>query len=111
MNSTIWILLIFIFLMIWIEREEKKKITAKRIAKIRKQRRLRMNEIIAKFQGKNCLVYTMNSQVSGVITAINEGWIELDNGKDKDAVNIDYIIRIREYPKTKKGKKKAIVLD
>ena len=28
-----------------------------------------------------------------------------------EALNLDFVIRIREYPKNKKGKKKSIVLD
>ena len=28
-----------------------------------------------------------------------------------EALNLDFVIRIREYPRNKKGKKKSIVLD
>ena len=28
-----------------------------------------------------------------------------------EAINLDFVIRIREYPKNKKGKKKSVVLD
>ena len=70
-----------------------------------------MNEIIKQFKDKECLVYTMSSQVSGVITAVCDNWIEIDSGKEKSVVNIDYIMRIREYPKDKKGRKKSVVLD
>ena len=71
-----------------------------------------MNDIIAKFQGKDCLVYTMNgSQISGTVKGIRDGWIEIDNGKETQAVNLDYIVRIREYPTDKKGKKKSVVFD
>ncbi|MGN1479988.1 MAG: DUF6897 domain-containing protein [Acutalibacteraceae bacterium] len=71
-----------------------------------------MNDIIAKFQGKDCLVYTMNgSQISGTVKGIHDGWIEIDNGKETQAVNSDYIVRIREYPTDKKGKKKSVVFD
>ena len=71
-----------------------------------------MNDIISKFQGKDCLVYTMNgSQISGTVKGIRDGWIEIDNGKETQAVNSDYIVRIREYPTDKKGKKKSVVFD
>ena len=70
-----------------------------------------MNEIIKQFENKDCLVYTMNSQITGVISKIGEGWIEITGEKEKSVVNTDYIIRIREYPKDKRGKKKSVVLD
>jgi len=28
-----------------------------------------------------------------------------------EAINLDFVIRIREFPKNKKGKKKSVVLD
>ena len=28
-----------------------------------------------------------------------------------EAINLDFVIRIREYPRNKKGKKKSVVLD
>ena len=82
-----------------------------RIIKNKKRQRCTMNEIIKQFKDKECLVYTMSSQVSGVITAVCDNWIEIDSGKEKSVVNIDYIMRIREYPKNKSGKKKSVVLD
>ena len=36
---------------------------------------------------------------------------KINTGTDTDIVNIDYIIRIREYPKKKNGKNKSIILD
>ena len=70
-----------------------------------------MYEIVKNFIGKDCLIYTMNSQVAGTITEVADGWLCIENGKDTDAVNVDYIVRIREYPKNKKGARKSIVTD
>jgi len=70
-----------------------------------------MKELAQKFIGKECLVYTINSQISGTIREVNENAILLDNGKDIDLVNLDFVIRIREYPRNKKGQKKSVVLD
>ena len=71
-----------------------------------------MNEIIDQYIGKDCLIYTMNSSnVSGVVTAVKDGWVSVDNGTDLDAVNLDYIVRIRVYPRDKKGKRKTFVSD
>lgn len=71
-----------------------------------------MYELAQKFIGKECLIYTFNSsQLTGVIKEVNEGGILLENGDTLEAVNFDFIVRIREYPRKKNGKKKSVVLD
>ena len=71
-----------------------------------------MKALAEKFVGKECLVYPLNSQqVSGTIVEVTDGALLIDNGKEREVVNIDYVIRIREYPKNKNGKKKSVVLD
>ena len=71
-----------------------------------------MYELAQKFIGKECLIYTFNSsQLTGVIKEVNEGAILIENGDNIEAVNFDFIVRIREYPKKKNGKKKSVVLD
>ena len=37
--------------------------------------------------------------------------MRIDTAKGSDVINLDYIIRVREYPKNKKGKRSAIVTD
>lgn len=66
-----------------------------------------MSEIVNNYIGTLCLIYTMNDQLSGVIQAVNGNWITVDNGRDVEAVNLDYVIRIREHPKNKSDRKKA----
>lgn len=70
-----------------------------------------MTDLVKNYIGRECLIYTMNSQLAGVIKEVDGSWITVDNGKDLEAVNLDYVIRIREYPRNKNGKKKAIVGD
>ena len=70
-----------------------------------------MKQLAQKFVGKDVLIYTFNSQISGKLLEVSDGAVLLDNGKDTEAVNFDYIVRIREYPTNKKGKKKSVVLD
>ena len=71
-----------------------------------------MYELAQKFIGKECLIYTFNSsQLTGVIKEVNEGGILIENGDTLEAVNFDFIVRIREYPRKKNGKKKSLVLD
>ena len=71
-----------------------------------------MYELAQKFIGKECLIYTFNSsQLTGVIKEVNEGAILIENGDNLEAVNFAFIVRIREYPRKKNGKKKSVVLD
>ena len=70
-----------------------------------------MTDLVKNYIGRECLIYTINSQLAGVIKEVDGSWITVDNGKDLEAVNLDYVIRIREYPRNKNGKKKAIVGD
>ena len=81
---------------------------------VKKKKKIRsaiMFELIERYIGKECLVYTMNTQLRGTIVGVKEGWLEVNTGTDTDIVNIDYIIRIREYPKKKNGKNKSVILD
>lgn len=71
-----------------------------------------MNELIQKFIGKECIIYTMNSEsesVCGTISELKDGWLFVSSETESQIVNIEYVVRIREYPRNKKGKKKAIV--
>ena len=57
----------------------------------------------------------MNSsadQVTGTITEVDGDWITVENMTGgQEIVNLEYVTRIREYPKNKNGKKKSVVLD
>jgi len=70
-----------------------------------------MFTLAQKFIGKECLIYTFNSQITGIIKEVNEGGILLQNKETEEVLNFDFIVRIREYPRTKSGKKKSVVLD
>ncbi len=71
-----------------------------------------MFELAKQFIGKECLLYTFNgSQIEGVIKELSENAVLIDNKGSIEAVNLEFITRIREYPRNKKGKKKSVVLD
>ena len=74
--------------------------------------RIKMVELVKKFIGEDCIIYTMNGQIEGIVTTVTDGGILVQTiDKSEQAVNIDYIVRIRKYPMNKKGKKKSVVLD
>lgn len=72
-----------------------------------------MRELAKKFLGKECLIYAFDSnhQFDGVITEVSEGALLIEKDGKAEAINLDFVIRIREYPRNKKGKKKSVVLD
>ncbi len=74
-----------------------------RVLKTSRERRggkKKMTELIKNYIGKECVIYTMSAQLTGVIKAVEEGWVSVESGKAIEALNLDYIIRIR----TKKQK-------
>lgn len=71
-----------------------------------------MIESVREYIGKMCIVYTAGGeQVAGTVTQVGEGWLELDNKGSREIINLDYTVRIREYPKGKNGKNKSVVID
>lgn len=109
-----YFVVIFLLFILVLQQEHRKKQTVvkqKILSKRTKKEKQQMVELAKQFIGKECLIYTLNAQINGTVTDVSEGAVALDNGKTKEIVNLDYIIRIREYPKNKNGKKKSVVLD
>lgn len=72
---------------------------------------VRMKKLAEKFIGRDCLVYTITSDsnsVKGVITEVTDSGLLIDCNGNTQAVNLEYITRIQEWPKNAKGKKKNI---
>ena len=73
-----------------------------------------MKELTKQFIGKECIIYTITSNdgsVQGVIKEINDGGMIIErNSGGLEIVNLDFVTRIREYPRKKNGKKKGVVL-
>lgn len=74
-----------------------------------------MQELAKNFIGKEVIIYTFNgSQIEGIIKEIAGSAALVESAKGEggvQAVNLEYVLRIREYPRDKKGKKKALILD
>ena len=106
--------IILLFVIIWVQRR-REAATVYRIIKRRKDQkgdREQMKELAKRFLEKECIVYTFYSQLDGVIIKeISDGAILVEKNGTLEAVNFDFITRIREYPRKKNGKKKSIILD
>lgn len=102
----LWLIIIMLLL------QRKRVMRMLHILRIKKRKRgkVEMSHIIEKFVGKDCLINLgSGSTADGVVKNVADGWVELES-KDGNvqAVNIDYISKIREYPKNKNGKRKTV---
>ena len=74
-----------------------------------------MKELAKRFIGEECIIYTITSNdgsVQGVIKEIDDGGMVIEKKTGElEIVNLDFVTRIRQYPRKKNGKKKDIVLD
>ena len=72
-----------------------------------------MKELAKKFIAKECIISSIdgNHQYDGVIREVTDGAVLIEKGGNLEAINLDFIMRIREYPRKKNGKKKSVVLD
>lgn len=70
-----------------------------------------MKELAKQFIGRECIIYTVmsnDSSIRGVIREVTDGGIIVENKEGTEAINLEYITRIREWPRNSKGKKKQI---
>ena len=101
---------IFLMLIIILITQRNEKITVKNIIKKRQSEDKKMYELAQNFIEKECIIYTFNSQITGIIKQVNEGGILIENSGNTEVLNFDFIVRIREYPRNKNGKKKSVVI-
>ena len=113
-----WFPIIMLWLVVfWLLWSQKKTRVAGAIHHKHKTReeKCRMEEMAKEFVGKDCLIYTITSnggEIQGKIVSVRDCGILLeDKTGQKQAINLEYVTRIREYPTNKKGKKKSIITD
>ena len=73
-----------------------------------------MKELASQFIGKECLIYTLNSSdslVKGIIKQVSDGGIIVEKKDGIEAINLDCITRIREWPRNSKGKRSRFYID
>lgn len=102
--------IIMMFVIIFVTQRNEKTVIKNILNKKTEDRQ--MFELAKKFIGKECIIYTFNSaQYTGTVTEVNEGGLLLQKEGAIEALNFDYVVRIREYPRNKNGKKKSVILD
>ncbi len=74
-----------------------------------------METLAKQFIGQECVIYTITSNdgsVQGTIKDVASGGMLSEDAQGQiQAVNLEYVTRIREYPRNRKGKKKSVILD
>lgn len=72
-----------------------------------------MKELATRFIDKECVIYSFDGgrQYEGVIKEVTDGALLVEKDGKIEAINLDFVMRIREYPRNKNGKKKSVVLD
>lgn len=71
-----------------------------------------MVELAKRFIDKDCIIYTYDeTQVTGIVKEVTNGAILIERDGNTEAVNLDFVMRIREHPRNKNGKKKSVVID
>ena len=104
----LWIIIFFVIF------RSRRAVVARQIIKKRKMEgNTEMKELAKRFIDKECLIssFDSNHQFEGVIREVSDSAILVEKNGTVEAINLDFVIRIREFPKNKKGKKKSVVLD
>ena len=82
-------------------------------ARIRKQKGdTKMQKLAVRFIGKDVMLNTVASGAyDGVMKEVVDNAVVLEKNGKETVVNLDYVIRLGEYPKNKRGKRKSLVVE
>ena len=100
--------------MIYVAFRNRRTAVARHIIEKRKMEgNTEMKELAKRFMDKECVISSFdgNHQYEGIIKEVTDGAILVERNGKMEAINLDFVIRIREYPRNKKGKKVSVVLD
>ena len=114
MNPATYIPIIFLWIIVFwtIYSQRQSLIVKKLIEKRKREGNKEMKELALRFLEKDCVIYAFNNQqFEGVIKEVTDGAILIEKDEKLEAINLDFVVRIREYPKNKKGKKVSVVID
>lgn len=71
-----------------------------------------MKELAKQFIGEECIIYTITSNdgsIQGIIKEIDDGGMVIErNSGEREIVNLDFVTRIRQYPRKKTERKRTL---
>lgn len=112
MNSSTYIAIIVMWMIIiYVLLRNREAVIARQIIKKRKtEENTEMKELAKRFIDKECVISAFDSnQFDGIIKEVTDGAILIEKEEKLEAINLDFVIQIREYPANKKGKKKLVI--
>ena len=109
--ETSYIVIFVLLILLFIQHRNEKVWVKNHIQRKKRKEHTEMLELAKRFIEKECIIYTFNNQVVGTIKEISTNAIMIEKNGVHEAVNLDFVVRIREYPRKKNGKKKSVVLD
>lgn len=104
MNFAAYLPIIMLVIIVFITTREENHIVQK-IRRKHKKEENDMFEFATRFIGQRCIIYTFNTSLMGVITEVNQTAILIEENNKKEIINLEYIVRIQEYPEKKKKNK------
>ena len=112
-STYIPIIVLWIIIFITLRNRRSAVIIRKIIEKRKTGSNKEMKELALRFIDKECVISSFDGgrQYEGVIKEVTDGAILIEKDGRIEAINLDFVIRIREYPRKKNGKKKSVVLD
>ena len=117
--DSLYLILLALFLLViipWIMRQ-RRLAAVRHILNQKKQNKenSEMKELAKRLIGEDCIIYTITSEsgsIQGVLKEVEDGGLVIEKTTgETEIVNLDFVTRIREYPRKKNGKKKSIVVD
>lgn len=109
--KTSYIVIFVLLILLSIQQRNKQVWIKNHIQRKKREGHTEMLELAKRFIEKECIIYTFNNQVEGVIKEISGNALMIEKKGMIEAINLDFVVRIREYPRNKKGNKKSVVLD
>lgn len=111
MNQLYFIPIIMLAVILYIAWRNELAVVQKLKSKRNAEEKSKMVELAKRFINKDCIIYTFNSQLNGIIKEVGDGAILVDNNGTAEVVNFEFVVRIREYPRKKNGRRKSVVID
>lgn len=109
--NTSYIVILILIIVLCIQHRNEKVWIKNHIRRKKRKEQTEMLELAKRFMEKECIIYTFNNQLEGTIKEINGNGLLVENKGKLEVVNLDFVVRIREYPRKKNGKKQSLVLD
>ena len=71
-----------------------------------------MLELVKRFIGEECILNTFNGlQIIGTLKEISGNALLVEKDGCREIINLDFVVRIRPYPRKANGRRKAFLID